>query len=192
MADQLKQKGITHFQKGAYLEALDAFEKARKTYASLQDDANEAEIYNNIGVVYRYMQEWEKAEESFLAGRELFAKVDDRYREAQILGNMGDLYEAQRERERAGGYYIEAIEVLETTDDKAKLIQTLRVMSGLRFRQLRIQEALRFYQRSLQVKIKPNVVDRLLSGVLERFLKNGPAYTLAAGETAEDTSSEPT
>jgi len=103
---------------------------------------------------------------------------------------MGDLYEAQRERERAGGYYLEAIEVLETTDDKAKLIQTLRVMSGLRFRQFRVQEALRFYQRSVQVKPSLNVLDRLLNVVLERFLRNAPPYALAAGDTAVDSPPE--
>ena len=185
MADQLKQKGITHFQKGAYMEALDAFDKARKTYASLHDTANEAEIYNNIGVVYRYMQEWEMAETSFQSGRELFAQIGDRYREAQILGNMGDLYEAQRELERAGGYYLEAIEVLETTEDKEKLIQTLRVMTSLRFRQFRVFEALRFYQRSMQVKPKANFLDRTVVSILERFLKNTPPYTLTAGESAD-------
>ena len=178
MPNQIKQKGVELFQKGAYEEAIEAFEKARKAYASLNDEANQGEVFNNMGVVYRYMREWEKAEDAFTKSRHIFAQLGDRYREAQLLGNMGDLYEARKERERAGGYYLEAIEVLEQVGDIPKLIQTLRVMSGLRFRQARISEALQLYRRSIIVKESPNMLDRVLHFTLSRFLSRNDRYAL--------------
>ncbi len=186
MADHLKQKGVALFQKGAYEEALDAFTKAQKAYASMQDDENEAEIYNNMGVVYRYMRNWEKAEEAFRNGRDIFAKIGDRHREAQILGNMGDLYEAIRERDRAGGYYLEAIEVLEVIQDIPKLVQTLRVMSGLRLRQFRINESLQYFRRSIMVKEERNVLDRISLAALNRFLPANDPYALPSPAEDED------
>ena len=92
MPEQIKQKGVEFFQSGAYQEAIDTFEKARKAYASLNDEANQGEVFNNMGVVYRYMREWEKAEEAFQNGREIFASLGDHHREAQILGNMGKCF----------------------------------------------------------------------------------------------------
>ena len=175
MSEQLKQDGLDLFRQGDYEQACNKFEAAEVSFREGGDPVNQGEMLNNLGVVYRYMQQPQKAEEAFLKARTLFQKSGDRHREGQVLGNMGDLYEMQGEREKAGGYYLEAIEVFEASRDFEKLAQTLRVMSLMRFRQLRINESLTLTRRRLQIKPHPTLLDRFALFILNGWLKKSGA-----------------
>ena len=171
MSEQLKQDGLDLFRQGDYERACEKFEAAEVSFREGGDPVNQGEMLNNLGVVYRYMQQPQKSEQVFLEARTLFQKLGDRHREGQVLGNMGDLYEMQRERDKAGGYYLEAIEVFEMSKDYEKLAQTLRVMSLMRFRQFRIHESLSLTQRRLKIKPHASLLDRFALFILNAWLK---------------------
>jgi tetratricopeptide (TPR) repeat protein len=157
MSDQLKEEGLALFARGDYRAALATFQEAADAYGRADDLASQAEMLNNLGVLYRLQRDWPAALQALTEARTLFADLADRKREAQVWANLGDLYANQRNQEQAARAYSQASalfgQVAEPDGElRWKWGQALRALSLLRLRQRRIMEAMAIMEQSLTVR----------------------------------------
>src|SRR6185369_1306644 len=84
-AEALKEQGNTHYDRGDYQQAIDAYQNAVKL------DANDADVYNNLGAAYFNLNQATAAAAAFQ--KSISLKSDD----ADAFNNLGaSLYRAGR------------------------------------------------------------------------------------------------
>jgi tetratricopeptide (TPR) repeat protein len=165
--ESIKEEGLDHFRQGARDEALSAFAKAAEAYSLEGDAAREAEMRNNMGVIYRLNRDWPAALIAFDAAEDGFQEAGDDRRRAQVIGNTGDLCASMRNYEDAAGHYSEASELLASAGEGDMQGQVLRAYSLMRLRQRRWIEAIDLMALSINVRNHPSFAQRLLQVLLQ-------------------------
>ena len=150
--DQLKEKGLQKFRRGAYDEALATFETAVSLYAAAENPTGQAEMLNNIGVIQRSRGNLDKAIAALQQAESIFAEIGDGERQGMALGNLGDLYAAKKDRTAAARSYSDASELLAKANARGKQSQVLRALSLLRLRQGQWLQSLIHMEESLSVR----------------------------------------
>jgi len=130
-ADSLKEEGLKLFQRGARDEALAVFEKAADAYALDGSSTGEAEMRNNMGVIYRLKRDWPAAFDALNKAEAGFQEAGENKRRAQVLANTGDLAASMRNYEDAAGSYSQASELLAGESEGDLQGQVLRAFSSL-------------------------------------------------------------
>lgn len=165
--DSLKEEGLDLFRRGARDEALSVFGKAAEAYSQEGNTTGEAEMRNNMGVIYRLKRDWPAALNALNGAEAGFREVGDSRRRAQVLGNSGDLSASMRNYEDAAGYYSEASKLFASTGEGDMQGQVLRAFSLMRMRQRRWIEAIDLMAMSISVRNHPSFAQRLLHGLLQ-------------------------
>ncbi len=147
-----KQEGLNLFQQGRYDAALEAFETAVSLSQNAGNEAGQAEMLNNIGVLQRVRGEFSASLATFTEAEAIFARLADDNGQGQVLGNLGDLYAGWRKREEAAGYYGRASSFLAQSGDRERQSQALRALSLLRVRQGHWLTAMMHMEESLSIK----------------------------------------
>jgi tetratricopeptide (TPR) repeat protein len=93
---QLKNNmGISAFSQGNYNIAEAAWQEALQLNSQIQEPMELASIYNNLGMVYTHLEEWETAEEMLLKAITGYRHFGDTFSWANSLDNLADLYEVR-------------------------------------------------------------------------------------------------
>lgn len=93
---QLKNNmGISAFSQGNYNMAESAWQEALQLHSQIQEPMELASIYNNLGMVYTQLKEWETAEEMLLKAITAYRRFGDIFSWANSLDNLADLHEAR-------------------------------------------------------------------------------------------------
>ncbi len=163
----LKEQGLDLFHRGERDEALAVFEKAAQAYASEGDTAGEAEMRNNMGVIYRLKHDWPAALDALREAEAGFRDAGDRKRQGQVMGNTGDLCSSMRKYDEAAEAYSEASELLAAEGEGDLQGQVLRAYSLMRLRQRRWVEAIDLMALSIDVRDHPSISQRLLYYLLQ-------------------------
>jgi len=171
-----QDQGLTHYQAGAYDQAIDAFANAQAAYEQAGNPESAAEMLNNQGVAYRMLQEWNKAETAFTEARERFIHQGDRGRQAQAATNLGMLANARGKSKEAVAYFEEAIAAFQTQRDRVRESDTWRVLSLAYFKQRRLLDALSAYSAALDCAPRLSLGQRFL-----RWLFRLPLRLLGGG-----------
>ncbi len=164
--EQLKEEGLALFQRGAVEEALAVFETAVSAYAAQDDELGQAEMLNNMGVIYRVQRKWETAVATLQQAAAIFAKLGDTNRQAQTLANLGDLQAAQKQRDDAARSYGQAAALFAQNNDRDKQSQVLRALSLLNLRQGQWMAAMMRMEESLAVAPRLGLGKWLLRALL--------------------------
>jgi tetratricopeptide (TPR) repeat protein len=167
----VKKEGMALFQQGARDEALIQFQKAAEGFGEQEDYLNQAEMFNNIGVIHRINRQWQPAEDALLQAEASFAELGDDVKRAQVLGNLGDLNARRKDFERAEYYYSASSELFSSTGTYDLQADVLRALSILQIKRRHWWEAVDSLNKSLQVRPKPSALQRLLSWFLRFALK---------------------
>ncbi len=165
--DSMKEEGLDLFRRGARDEALSVFAKAAEAYSLEGDAAGEAEMLNNMGVIYRLNRDWSAALNALNDAEVGFREAGDDRRRAQVMGNTGDLCASMRTYDDAAGYYSEASELLASAGEGDMQGQVLRAFSLMRMRQRRWIEAIDLMASSINVRNHPSFAQRLLHVLLQ-------------------------
>jgi tetratricopeptide (TPR) repeat protein len=157
MSDQLKEEGLALFARGDYQAALSMFETAVHSYSAAGQQDKQAEMLNNLGVLYRLRRDWPAALKALTEARTIFADLEDVAREARTWGNLGDLYADQRHWDKAASAYSQASALFgKVAEPDAELrwqwSQALRAMSLIRLRQRRLLESCATMEQSLTAR----------------------------------------
>ncbi len=170
-SDRLKDEGLSLFNRGAYYPALDKFQSAMEGYNMEENQLGQAEMLNNIGVIYRLQGNFQDALSSLAQAEAIFARLDQYNQQAQALGNLGDLHTAGQDKDKAAVYYSNSAELFAKDGDGEKQSQVLRALSLMRLRQGRFLEAMMHMERSLAVRPRPGLSQRLFRSLLRFALR---------------------
>jgi tetratricopeptide (TPR) repeat protein len=157
MSDQLKEEGLALFARGDYKAALSMFETAVHSYGAADEQDKQAEMLNNLGVLYRLRRDWPTALTALTHARTIFADLEDVEREAQTWGNLGDLYADQRHLDKAASAYSQASALFGKIAEPDEQLrwqwsQALRATSLIRLRQRRLMESFATMEQSLTAR----------------------------------------
>jgi tetratricopeptide (TPR) repeat protein len=165
--DSLKEEGLNLFRQGARDEALSVFARAAEAYAQAGDKAGEAEMLNNIGVIYRHERNWPAALDAFEQAQAGFQEAGENKRRGQVLGNTGDLSAAMHNYDEAAAYYSDSSELLAKAGEGDLQGQVLRAYSLMRLRQRRWIEAIDLMAFSVNVRDHPSIGQKMLYWLLQ-------------------------
>jgi tetratricopeptide (TPR) repeat protein len=149
--------GVVSYNKEDYDGALESYQKAL-SYKSKADDENydSANIFNNIGNVYRVQEKWELAEHNFTRCLEIRSKLypDNHPDIAQILTNIANLHYDQGKYDLALSSYEKVLSIESTclTSNHTSLGQTYHAIGNVYAEGFEnYQLALQNYQKSLDI-----------------------------------------
>jgi tetratricopeptide (TPR) repeat protein len=174
--EELKEEGMTRFSQGQHDEALVIFQQAAKEYSEAEDLLGQGEMLNNIGVIYRLDRNLRAAEEALNQANEIFSDLGDEVRQAQVLGNLGDISTRRKDYLRAEQYYSESSALFAGAGEYTMQADVLRVLSLMQIRKRNLWAAVDAMQRSLKVRPKMSIPQRILSlllGLATKVLSGG-------------------
>ncbi len=93
-AENQRLSGVIEFYSARYVEALRHFEAARDLFAESDHLEGPGNCWNNIAMVYRYLDDFERALEYYRKALARAREVGDVTAEANTLGNIGILFYA--------------------------------------------------------------------------------------------------
>jgi tetratricopeptide (TPR) repeat protein len=169
--EELKEEGMARFNRGHHDEALVIFQQAAKEYREAEDLLGQGEMLNNIGVIYRLDRNLGAAEEALNQANKIFSELGDEVRQAQVLGNLGDLSSRRKDYLRAEQYYSESSALFAGAGEYTMQADVLRMLSLMQIRKRNLWAAVDAMQRSLKVRPKMSIPQRMLSLLLSLATK---------------------
>jgi tetratricopeptide (TPR) repeat protein len=163
-------------------------QKLKDAVQQLEDQSRQAaEIYNDIGVVYSRLEDYDAAHEALDEAMDRFEALADLKGEAQTLGNRASVFEAEELLDDAVETYKESASLFEEIGENDLAMYVWQAISRLRMKQGQYIAAIGAYEEG---------VDNMPEGsfkrkVLKQILK-GPTRMLGGGGSAaqEDESDE--
>lgn len=90
---QLKKTlGVAAFNQGKYQAAESSWHEALLLHTQMNDSSEVAGIYNNLGMVYTKLKEWEASRGMFEKAIEAYDELGDTYYKANAQDNLADLF----------------------------------------------------------------------------------------------------
>jgi tetratricopeptide (TPR) repeat protein len=166
-----REKALSSFRRGARQEALAEFELALAGFKKRDDELGQAEVLNDMGVLYRLNGQTQAAIDALRQSETIFSQLGEHNRRGQSLGNLGDAYAGNRQRDEAARCYSDAAALFASDGDREKQSQVLRAFSLLRLRQGRWLEALMRMEESLSVRPRLGLGALLFRGMLRFALR---------------------
>lgn len=115
---QLKNNlGVAAYNQGNYKTAESLWQEALNLHSQIQEHTEMAGVYNNLGMVYTQMHEWETAYEMLHKAITAYDKLGDIYNWANAMDNLADLYEAEGKTADCQQTLLIAIKGLQSAED---------------------------------------------------------------------------
>ncbi|NER15878.1 tetratricopeptide repeat-containing sensor histidine kinase [Spongiivirga citrea] len=163
LSKSLKDKTLTirvKNQKSAIHIYRAEFDKAQQL---LEENIDEAEIdevslttsYQNLGTVFNYKQDFEKAVAYYLKASELAEKNKDTASLGKIYSNVGGIHARLKNTDKASDYLNKAIEFLDKNEPQK--MQVIVNLAALAFSDKKIDEAISLSLETEQLAIKNKI-----------------------------------
>jgi tetratricopeptide (TPR) repeat protein len=163
-AKDLHLAGIAQFRSGNMDGALSKLQEALPL--APENSRQQAEIYNDLGVVYRELEDYDAAFTSLDEAMAIFNQLEDAKGQAQTLGNLGALLEAEEDYETAVNSYKQSAKIFEELGESEMAMYVWQAISRLRTRQGKYIAALGAYEEGVQ-----NMPKGFKRSALEKILK---------------------
>lgn len=109
--------GIVAFTRADYALAEFFWQEALLLHSQIQEPKELAGIYNNLGMVYTRLAEWETAAAMFVKAIDLYRRLGDSYNWANALDNLADLHVARKDTVAFQDALQQALQVLQTIQE---------------------------------------------------------------------------
>ncbi|MBS4012515.1 MAG: tetratricopeptide repeat protein [Bacteroidetes bacterium] len=141
-------KGLYNDALADYLKALEIAESLGEEGKLLQDS------YNNLGVIYRYLGELDKAIEFNMKALESYEKSGNEPFLAGVLNNIGNVYHVQGNYSKALEFYQKALDLFEKNNDAARSGTGYYNIGVLHYYMKNHDIALEYFRKSLEIREK--------------------------------------
>ena len=111
-----------------------------------------ADVYNNIGVIYKKQGEIEKALEYFFLSLKIYEEIKDKIGMAVSYNNIGAIYDDQGEIEKALEYYFLSLKINEEIKDKHGMAYSYNNIGLIYSGQGEIEKGLEYLLLSLKIE----------------------------------------
>lgn len=139
-------------KEGSVAEAAGNLEILRAHLISQGDEAQAAEVGNDLGVAYYRLGRLDTARDAFEQSRSLFEKTGNVSGEARALGNQAQAQARAGEHAAAEKNYARAAELFSKAGDKQFEFDTYRALSQMQMQRGRWLESLAAYDRALAAR----------------------------------------
>jgi len=163
---KLSQDGKSAFEAGNYESAVSAFESAAGAYAALGDEANSAEMKNNLSVALLKMGNAQQALQACLGTEAAFERLHVLKRQGMALGNQAAALEALKRFDEALAAYERSAQLFAEAGEGDLRSMVLKSAAGIKLKGGKVSESAFKMIGSLEAKDKPSLFDRILKFLL--------------------------
>ena len=171
---------------GFFAKSIEYNLAALPIYESIQNPHGVSVCYNNIGVNYYYLRQYDKAIESYRKSLELRLKEDDPFGIGSDIDNIALVYSDQGNLDSADVYNQKGIKLFEMAGDQAGLGRIYSNRANILLKKKDLRSGVEYNRRSLEID-KKRGFDEGISSANEYFgemylalAKDGPEkYQLA-------------
>lgn len=161
---KLHEEGVALFRKGKFDAALQKLNDALQ--AATDDTRHLAEIYNDMGVVHKELEDYPAAHHALDEAMAHFTTLEDQKGQAQTLGNRAAVYEAEDLPEKAVDTYKESAKMLEEIGENDMAMYVWQAISRLRTKQGQYIAAIGAYEEGVskmpQASMKRKILEKIL------------------------------
>jgi tetratricopeptide (TPR) repeat protein len=176
-SQRIHEQGITFFRQGKFQEALQKLNEALQT---AEKPEKAAEIYNDLGVVYKQLDDYPAAHQALDEAMSRFTTLKHQKGQAQTLGNRATVFEAEGQMEKAVDTYKESAAILEELGESEMAMYVWQAISRLRTKQGQYIAAIGAYEEGIDNMPKGSFKRK----VLQQLLKL-PGSMLGTGKAEE-------
>lgn len=164
-AKKLQEQGVAAFRKEDYEAALDKFNESLS--AATDDPKLTAEIYNDIGVTQKQLEDFTAAHEALDEAWNRFTGLDDKKGQAQTLGNRAAVLEDEGLLEEAVETYKQSATMLEEVGESEMAMYVWQAVSRLRMEQKQYIAAIGAYEEGVENMPEGSFKRRVLQQLLK-------------------------
>lgn len=176
---KLHEEGIALFRKGKFEDAL---QKLKDALQQAEDQSRQAaEIYNDMGVVYSRLEDYDAAHEALDEAMDRFEALADSKGEAQTLGNRASVFEAEELLDDAVETYKESAQLFEQVGENDLAMYVWQAISRLRMKQGQYIAAIGAYEEGVENMPEGSFKRKVLRQILK-----GPARMLGGGSATQE------
>jgi tetratricopeptide (TPR) repeat protein len=162
---KLQEQGVALFRQKKFEAALQKFNDALQ--AAEGQDEQAAEIYNNLGVTYRQIENFPAAHQALDEAMNRFNNLNDKKGQAQTLGNRAAVYEAEGQLEKAVDTYKESAVILEEIGEGEMAMYVWQAISRLRTKQGQYIAAIGAYEEGIQNMPEASLKRKVLQQIMK-------------------------
>ncbi len=178
-SQKLHKQGVALFRKEEFVAALQKFEEAINNAAN--DTRRTAEIYNDMGVTYKQLEDYPAAHTALDEAMSRFTTLEDKKGQAQTLGNRATVYQAEGLMEEAVDTYKQSATILEEIGENEMAMYVWQAISRLRMKQGQHVAAIGAYEEGIENMPKSSLKRK----ILQKILKVPGSMLGSPGENAE-------
>lgn len=145
-ARALSIMGSSYWYEGVYEIAQNYYLAAARQYQSIQDSLGLGKMYNNIGEVYKKLEQYNKSLEYQLLSLKMHRS--DPAAQRLTLYNVGEIYLGLRQYDKSLDYLNRALDMAKLADDKRVVAYCYWSYGNIRAAQKKYMDAIGFYQLS--------------------------------------------
>ncbi|WP_298893796.1 tetratricopeptide repeat protein [uncultured Psychroserpens sp.] len=162
----LVELGILKRRKGKHTEALNHYLKALDIFEKEQDSSNIADVYHNIGMIYKFQKAYPKAFDYFGKAVKINESLNNDVDLGLALLMIGSSYKSLKEYDSTEIYYNKSKKIFTTLDDPIHLHQVNNYLVTLYRRTGRDAEALKLSKDNVAYSKKKDRRLNLVSNYL--------------------------
>jgi len=178
-AKQLHEAGVSLFKSGNPEGALQKLTEALQFAAA--NSRQQAEIYNDLGVVHRALENYDDAHDALDHAEDIFVELGDKKGQAQTLGNRAAILEAENLPEEAVETYKESAELFQELGESELAMYVWQAISRLRTKQKQYIAAIGAYEEGVANMPKNSLKRKILQQILK-----APGALIGGGAPAGD------
>jgi len=150
-AKSLNGLAITNRIQGRYHTSLQYFQQSLAIYNTLQNSSLPGIVRNNMGSLYLYLEDYDKALSEYNKALEYFDKSENKRAISFVNSNIGAIYVKLGDSEKAYEYLTKSIEQKKAINEKLGLLQTYNFLGEMYFNQNNLSEAAANYKETLKL-----------------------------------------
>jgi tetratricopeptide (TPR) repeat protein len=160
------QLGIFRRREASYTEATTHYLKALDYFESVKDTANIADIYHNLGMVYKFQRDFKTAIEHFDRAIDFNTSIHNELGVGLAYIAKGSCFRAIKQYDEAEAYYLQSKEILTKLENTKGLEQVNNFLVLLYIRTNRDEEALALAEHNIERSKRNNEKIPLINNYL--------------------------
>ena len=163
---ELSKQAKKLYDKEAYSQAAETYERASQEYENSGDLLIAAEMRNNSSVSWLLAGEAQKSLDASANTDQIFFNADDRRRQAMALGNQAAAHEGLKQLKEAAEKYEQASDILKEIGETDLRAYVLQKLSALQLRTGDQFQSVATMHTALENKKKLSLKEKFLKRVL--------------------------
>ena len=152
IANSLFSMAIHYNLTNDFASAIETYKESLLIFEQLDDQANIARVYRNIGYCYIEIYGEDKALESYLKALTIYEKLNDKMGVAGIYSGIGDLYYNEENYEFANKYFNDALSICVELNDEEGIANCYTNIGNATTDSGDYENGLELYRKSIEIQ----------------------------------------